>query len=100
MKYVVTQNKPGPPLTWKKSCTVTQTRQGTQVSNQTMTQSSNGNEASASTTALDFGTTYQVNDILSGSCKVMQTPGNVDRYEETINDQFSSAQDKVIEKTV
>ena len=99
MKYVVTQNKVSV-LTWKKSCTVTQTRQGTQVSSQIMTQSTDGSETSSSTTALDFGTTYQVNDVLSGSCKVLQTQGSRELYEETINDQFSLAQDKVIEKIV
>ena len=102
MKYLVTQNRPGA-LTWTKSCTVTQTRQGTQLTSLTRTQATTGSESS--TTAMDFGTIYQVNDILGGSCKVQQTitsTGNsiADRDEVVISDSFSSAQDKVIDKTV
>ena len=100
MKYLVTQNRPGA-LTWTKSCTVTQTRQGTQLTSLTRTQATTGSESS--TTAMDFGTIYQVNDILGGTCKVIQTAPNgatSDQHEVLISDSFSSAQDKVIDKTV
>ena len=101
MKYLVTQNRPGA-LTWTKSCTVTQTRQGTQLTSLTRTQATTGSESS--TTAMDFGTIYQVNDILGGSCKVKRTVTSSgtsisDAYEVLISETFSSAQDKVIDKT-
>ena len=106
MKYRVPQNVPTG-FTWTKSCTVTQTRQGTQLTSLTRTQATSGSESPTTPiTAMDFarfGTIYQVNDILGGSCKVKRIAptGNAipDAYEVLISETFSSAQDKVIEKT-
>ena len=60
-------------LTWKKSCTVTQTRSGTQVSSTTKTESTTGGETDATVSSIDFGTTYQSGDSVTAACKVVRT---------------------------
>ena len=60
-------------FTWKKSCTVTQTRSGTQVSSTTKTESTTGGETDATVSSIDFGTTYQSGDSVTAACKVVRT---------------------------
>ena len=75
VKYVVSQSPPNGQTTFEKSCTVEQIRGATTVSTTTKKEATNGGEAEATATSLDFGTTYQSGDKIDATCKVISTPG-------------------------
>ena len=59
---------------WDKSCTVIQTRGGTQVSSVTKTETTTGGDNTLTTVSpIDFGTIYQSGDEVKATCKVTLT---------------------------
>eukprot|EP00093_Oithona_nana_P000282 00282.XXX_1044_1826_1 [CDS] Oithona nana genome sequencing. len=100
VKYVVSQTPSNNRKTFEKSCTVVQTRSGTQVSSTTKTEATNGGETSSTASSLDFGTTYQSGDAIAATCKVIETttaPGSspTDKFEQSKTENMV-AEDKVI----
>lgn len=101
MKYVVSQTPSNNRITFEKSCTVVQTRSGTQVSSTTKTEATNGGETSSTASSLDFGTTYQSGDAIAATCKVIETTtipngsSTTDKFEQSKTENMV-AEDKVI----